>query len=92
MNFLQISQYFQSQLSWSSQYLSVHYLVCLVLRQCLQNLCSILFYPPVSGSTSWETAKYVTSQKSMKFNKQIGTIDLKVIQLLFQQFLYLICF
>ena len=46
----------------------------------------------MSGSTGWETAKNVTSQKSMKFNKQIGTIDLKMIQLLFQQFLYLICF
>ena len=40
----------------------------------------------VSGSTAWETAKNVTSQKSMKFNKQIGTINLKVIKLSFQQF------
>ena len=39
-----------------------------------------------SGSTAWETAKNVTSQKSMKFNKQIGIVNLEVIKILFQKF------
>ena len=39
-----------------------------------------------SGSTAWETARKVTSQISIYINIQVGTINLKVIQLLFETF------